>query len=52
MIRDIGIPRKESRKNKEKEKGSVGQCFMIILDESILFVIVIGVYLEKKFSPI
>lgn len=37
----IGIPRKESRENKEKGKGSGGQCFTITLDESILFVIVL-----------
>lgn len=41
MIRGIGVPRKESRENKEKGKGSVGQCFMIILTKNILFVIVV-----------
>lgn len=46
MIRGIGVPRKESRENKEKGKGSVGQCFMIILTKNILFVIV--VWLEKN----
>lgn len=41
MIRGIGVPRKESRENKEKGKGSVGQCFTIILTKNILFVIVV-----------
>lgn len=48
MIRGIGVPRKESRENKEKGKGSVGWCFMIILDESILFVIVLGLGIFGK----
>lgn len=48
MIRGIGVPRKEARENKEKGQGSVGWCFMIILDESILFVIVLGLGIFGK----
>lgn len=51
MITGIGIPRKESRENKEKGKGSVGQCFMIILTKNILFVIVVwlGIFGKEVF---
>lgn len=52
MIRGIGIPRKESRENKEKRKGSVGQCFMIILTKNILFVIVVWLGIFGKESPL
>lgn len=52
MIRGIGVPRKESRENKEKGKGSVGQCFMIILTKNILFVIVVWLEICGKESPL
>lgn len=52
MIRGIRIPRKESRENKEKGKGSVGQCFMIILTKNILFVIVVWLGIFGKESPL
>lgn len=52
MIRGIGVPRKESRENKEKGKGSVGQCFMIILTKNILFVIVVWLEIFGKESPL